>query len=226
MDVRPAADCARITEHSGDRVDRLNDILRGVRPGLGGHLPQRRAGEHGAGPGPEVLCREVLPGDFLQILVHVARSDLPPLAVLVDVLKEFLAWKVAAVPDDPRQAATADAGSSGERRSCRGTRIARWRRGRRRAGRAAWSGRTIDSTGRTHRCRRGSGSSRAAARRSPAPSRAAARDARDRRRCARGFSAARRRRPAAGRTSFSSREARQSGWYRYCLRPRASRPVA
>ena len=104
---------------------------------------ERARREHRAGPGAEVLGREVLAGDLAQVGVHVGRVDRLPLAVVVDVLEQLVARQVAAALDDARRAAVVGGRSRAPCRSCRGTRSGRWTPfDRRRGGRAASSGRT------------------------------------------------------------------------------------
>ena len=140
-------------------------------------LAQQLRGEHGAGPRAEVFRRQILAGDLFQVGVDVLRPDRLPLAVLVDVLKQIVAGKIAALLHDAREAAIVqidlvlDAALAAERE------------------RNAWplhvdvpiaqrrQAVATGSTARTRRCRPGSAFSRAAARRWRAPSRAAARPA-------------------------------------------------
>ena len=70
--------------------------------------PQRAIGKDGPGPRPEVLGRDVAPGDLAQVGVHVVRRDVVRLAVVADVLEELLAGQVLAAPDDRGQPSVAD----------------------------------------------------------------------------------------------------------------------
>ena len=49
-----------------------------------------------AGPGAEILRRDVLAGDLAQIVVDVLRVDRMPVALLVEVLEQLVARQVAA----------------------------------------------------------------------------------------------------------------------------------
>ena len=72
------------------------------REGL--ELAQELRRQHGSRPGPEVLRAEILPGDFLEVGVHLVRTDRLPFTVLVVVLKQLVAGKIAALFDDAREA--------------------------------------------------------------------------------------------------------------------------
>ena len=103
---------------------------------------KRQRGQDGPGPGAEVLGGELLAGDLAEVVVHVGRVDRVGLAVVVDVLEEFLAGQVAAALDDPGEPAVVqvdrvlDAALAPEPEPDRAARR------RRRGGRASWSGRT------------------------------------------------------------------------------------
>ena len=64
----------------------------------------------GRRPGAEILRRDVLAGDLAQIIVHVGRVDVAPLALLVDVLEQLVARQVAAILDDAGEPAVVDVG--------------------------------------------------------------------------------------------------------------------
>ena len=53
-------------------------------------LIERHCREERARPGAEVLCRNSLAGDFLEIGVHVGRHDVRAISGFVDVLEQFL----------------------------------------------------------------------------------------------------------------------------------------
>ena len=63
-------------------------------------LGQRDRGEHRARPGAKILGRELRAADLAQIVVHVLRIHLLLVAVLIEVLEEFLARQVLRAPDD------------------------------------------------------------------------------------------------------------------------------
>ena len=76
VDVALPADRRRVAEPLGDRLDRAHDVL--LRLGLAVErldLLERLRGQDGAGPGAEVLGREVVAGDLAQVLVDVGRAD-------------------------------------------------------------------------------------------------------------------------------------------------------
>ena len=77
MDVRLAADGARVSEDPGHGVDGLHDVPVGRRSDVprGSHLAKRRARENGSGPGAEILGGEILAGDLAQVVIHVAGTD-------------------------------------------------------------------------------------------------------------------------------------------------------
>ena len=57
-------------------------------------------GEHGPGPRPDVLRREVATGGLAQVVVDVVGGDVVDRAVVVDVLEELLAGQLLAAADD------------------------------------------------------------------------------------------------------------------------------
>ena len=108
MDVAFAAHGDRIAELGGDLLDRADHVALG-----GGfriealELAERERGQHRSRPGAEVLGREGLSCDILQIGVDVRRIDRLPLAFLVDVLEELLAGDLLAGAHDAGEAAIA-----------------------------------------------------------------------------------------------------------------------
>src|SRR5207237_7564797 len=82
----------------------LGLALRPERP----QLRERERGHHRAGPGPEVLRRELLPGDLAEVVVHVLGTDVADLAVVAGVLEEVLAWEIPALLDDPGEPPVAE----------------------------------------------------------------------------------------------------------------------
>ena len=72
MDVALAADGGRVAEARRDALDGVPDVALGRR--LGGEalaFLERQRGQHGAGPGAEVLGRDVGAGDLPHVLVDV-----------------------------------------------------------------------------------------------------------------------------------------------------------
>ena len=119
MHVAFAADARRVAEARGDLLDGLADVLLGL--GLVVEFLEFRQGErrqHGAGPGAEILGRDLAPGDLLQIGVHVRRGDRMLLAVIVDILEQVLARQVLAGLDDSGDAPVLDLQVSRSCRSC------------------------------------------------------------------------------------------------------------
>src|SRR5581483_9111194 len=109
VDVALAADGRRVAELPGYPLDRAHHVP--FRLGLAVEaleLLQGLGGEDRAGPGAEVLRREVLPGGAAQVVVDVGRIDRVLDAVGIDVLEELLAGQLLAAADDARQAAVAD----------------------------------------------------------------------------------------------------------------------
>src|SRR5438132_7339917 len=91
MDVALLRDCGRVAELVGDPGNGTDQLFLGrTRIHRTGRLTQESRGEDGAGPGAEILGREILAGDLLQVLIDVSRVDGFYLAVAVDVLEELL----------------------------------------------------------------------------------------------------------------------------------------
>src|SRR5207248_1440955 len=59
-------------------------------------------------PGPKVLSREILAGDFTDVLVHIRGTDMAYFASLVEILKEIVTGQFLAFFDDPCQAAVGE----------------------------------------------------------------------------------------------------------------------
>ena len=70
-------------------------------------LAQRHGGEHGAGPGAEILRRHLGAGDLANVVVDIGRGDLADDPVVVLVLEKVLAGQLLARADDARDAAVA-----------------------------------------------------------------------------------------------------------------------
>ena len=79
---------------------------------------KRHGGQHGAGPGAEILGRDVAAGDLAQVGVHVGGGHVLALAVLVEVLEQLLAGQVLAGLHDPGDAAVLDLAAARSCRSC------------------------------------------------------------------------------------------------------------
>ena len=70
-------------------------------------------------PRSEILRRDVLAGDFLEIGVHVARRDILAISRLVDILEQLLPGQLLARPNDLRDAAILRLSGTIACRSCR-----------------------------------------------------------------------------------------------------------
>jgi hypothetical protein len=106
VDVAFAADRRRVAEALGDGFDCGYDILFGLRIGVGGfEFAQQATGKDGASPGAEVLGGKVLLGDLTEIFVNVGSVDGVAIAVVVEILEELVAGKVAALLNDACEAA-------------------------------------------------------------------------------------------------------------------------
>ncbi len=104
MDVALAADGDRVAQafrhelHRGDRP-----LLAGVRRRRRADLDQRSRGQNRAGPRAKILGREILAGNLAEIIVDVGRVDRVGLALVVEILKQFLPRQLAAPFDEPGQ---------------------------------------------------------------------------------------------------------------------------
>src|SRR5215213_1849035 len=108
VDVRGAADCARVAEARSHVVNGGDDIR--LHRGLaleGAPLAQGARGQDCAPPRAEVLGGECLPGCLSQIGVDILGADDMRDAVLVEVLEEMLPGKVLHPRDIARHAAIA-----------------------------------------------------------------------------------------------------------------------
>src|SRR4051794_2914498 len=95
VDVRGAADSARVAEARGYGVDGGDDVCLHRRLALEGSLlAQGARGQNCASPGAEVFGGERLPGYLLEIGVDVLGADGMRRAVLVEVLEEMLTGKI------------------------------------------------------------------------------------------------------------------------------------
>ena len=150
-------DGRRVAQPLGHLLDRPHHVALGLRLRVdASNSCSAQRGQHGAGPGAEVLGGEVLAGDLAQVVVDVARADGADLAVLVEVLEQLLPGQVLAA-----RARSAPGARSRQLDVVRLAALApeaepdRGCRRPRHGGRAAWSGRTSGCRGRTPRCRRG-----------------------------------------------------------------------
>src|SRR3569623_496040 len=109
MNVALPADRPGIAEqlrHGGHGIDHIAPSL-----GVAGELC---AGQQGGGrepravPGAEILGREVVAGNRMQIIVDVGRVDRGDVAVIVHILEQFIARQIAATFDDASEAAIRD----------------------------------------------------------------------------------------------------------------------
>lgn len=90
------------------------DRLAHVALGRGGAVDlfifgERDRGQHGAAPCPEILCRDLRAGNFLEIGVDVARADFALGTLFIQILEQVLARKILACLDDPGDTPVANA---------------------------------------------------------------------------------------------------------------------
>jgi hypothetical protein len=108
VDVALAAHGGGVAELGGDLLDRARHVALGGGFAIEAlEFAERQRCQHRSRPGAEVLGRERLSRDLLQIGVDVRRIDRLPFAFLVDVLKEMLARDLLARAHDPRQPSVA-----------------------------------------------------------------------------------------------------------------------
>src|SRR5256886_11878847 len=106
MDVALLRHRGRVAELVGNPGDGTDQLLLGrTRIRRAGRVTQESRGEDGAGPGAEILGREILAGDLLQVLVDISRVDGLDLAVAVDALEELLSRDFEEPLDDSRHPA-------------------------------------------------------------------------------------------------------------------------
>ena len=106
MHVALAADGRCVAEAVGDSLDGGDEILFGLRVGVGRlELPQQRTGENGSSPRSKILRGKILLGDLAKVVVDVRGVDRMSIAFIVEILKQFVAGKVAAARNDLRKAA-------------------------------------------------------------------------------------------------------------------------
>src|SRR2546429_4045199 len=109
MDVALLRHRGRVAELVGNPGDGTDQLLLGrTRICRAGRLTQESRGEDGAGPGAEILGREILAGDLVQVLVDVCRVDGLYLAVAIDVLEELLSGDLEEPLDDSRHPAVVE----------------------------------------------------------------------------------------------------------------------
>src|SRR5688572_13237451 len=109
MDVRLAADCARVAEQTGNGLDRQQHVLLAmclVTARL--QLAQRLHGEHGGPPCAKVLARELLARHVSHVVVEITGADALPLPIGVHVLKQLVTGEIAALLHHLRQAPVVD----------------------------------------------------------------------------------------------------------------------
>src|SRR5262252_188780 len=93
-----------VAEFSCDRLHRVDDLLRRTALGFGQlRASELASGEYCSSPRSEILRRERLSRDLPHVGVDVARPDRLPPAVVVHVLKQFVARQIAARFDDARE---------------------------------------------------------------------------------------------------------------------------
>jgi hypothetical protein len=84
VNVAFAAYGRRIPELRGHALDRVHDVLLGLRFRVESfELVQREGGEHGSGPGAKIFRGKFRPGDLAQIGVHIFGFDVLHAAVFI-----------------------------------------------------------------------------------------------------------------------------------------------
>ena len=97
MHVAFAADGGRVAELARHLFDSGAKIALRLSCAVEAfELIERHCREYRARPGAEVLCRNGLAGDFLEIAVHVGRRDVLAISGFVDVLEQFLTGQLLA----------------------------------------------------------------------------------------------------------------------------------
>src|SRR5579883_415155 len=110
MNVALSADGLGIAQPFRYRFDGRDNVALGLRLRVkAGELLQGAGGQHRARPGAEVLGREFLPGDLLDVGIDIRRIDVVGGAVTVEILKQFLARQILAALHDARQPAVVHA---------------------------------------------------------------------------------------------------------------------
>ena len=78
---------------------------------------QRHASQHRPGPGAKILGGKVVAADLAQIIVHIREVDGVGLAVVADILEQFIAGEVLASPNNLGQSAVLEYHPRGAPRS-------------------------------------------------------------------------------------------------------------
>ena len=91
----------------------LRDAFDDLELALPGRLfffqsTERQYRQVGSGPRTKVLCGDFPSRDCAQVVIYIARINAMPLAVIIQILKQFRAWQVAAVLEDTRQLLVVD----------------------------------------------------------------------------------------------------------------------
>src|SRR5256885_12064543 len=97
MHIAFAANSRRIAKNLRNGLDRSTDIRLRLFLALELLLriePDR--GQNRSCPSPKIFGAEILARDLTQIFVHILRSNLANLAIVIDVLKQILAGQVLA----------------------------------------------------------------------------------------------------------------------------------
>ena len=58
----------------------------------------RHGSQYRAGPGSKILRRDLLTGDFLEILIHIGRGHVLATALFIHILQQFLAGQFLTGP--------------------------------------------------------------------------------------------------------------------------------
>src|SRR3954452_17249868 len=109
MDVASTANCRRIAEMPRDLFDGAHNRLLALALGVEmTKSAQRLRREMRAGPGAEIFRGNLFAGDLAEIRVDLLRADDVLIALIVEILEQFVAGQVAAPFDDARESAIVD----------------------------------------------------------------------------------------------------------------------
>src|SRR5689334_9252117 len=105
MDVVFPADAAGVAEPFRGQVNGGDDVALRLllclrRP----DCTQRFRGQHGAGPGAEILGRDLATGDLLEVRVDVFRIYFLAFAIVVQILEQLFARQLLTALNDSRDA--------------------------------------------------------------------------------------------------------------------------
>src|SRR4051812_21656336 len=112
MDVVLPTDASSVAESLGSDIDGGDNVFFRLTLRFGrANRAQRLGDEHGAGPRPEILGRDLAAGDLLQIRVHVFGVDSLPFSFVVDVFEQLFATKLLTALDNAGNSLVGDGDS-------------------------------------------------------------------------------------------------------------------